>query len=153
MVTKRSAGIVAYRIKKSVEVFLVHPGGPYFRNKDAGVWSIPKGEYTDEEDPILAAKREFREETGFEPSGNFVELPPVKQKSGKVVFAWAVQTDLDERNVISNTFSIEWPPGSGKMKDFPEIDKAGWFTLEEAKEKINPAQFKLIVELIEKLGI
>ncbi len=153
MVIKKSAGIVAYRIKKKIEVFLVHPGGPYFKNKDAGVWSIPKGEYAEEEDARLAAKREFREETGFELQGNLIELQPVKQKGGKTVYAWAIEFDLDEQNIISNTFSIEWPPKSGKMKNFPEIDKAGWFTLEEAKEKINPAQFKLIEELLEKLGL
>ncbi len=153
MVIKKSAGIVAYRIKKKIEVFLVHPGGPYFKNKDAGVWSIPKGEYAEEEDARLAAKREFREETGFELQGNLIELQPVKQKGGKTVYAWAIEFDLDEQNIISNTFPIEWPPRSGKMKDFPEIDKAGWFNVEEAKEKINPAQFKLIEELLEKLGL
>jgi predicted NUDIX family NTP pyrophosphohydrolase len=152
MITKKSAGIVAYRTKKSIEVFLVHPGGPFFKNKDLGVWSIPKGEYEEEEEPLLAAKREFKEETAFELQGNFIELQPVKQKGGKIVCAWAVEFDLDENNITSNTFTIEWPPKSGKIKDFPEIDKAGWFTIEEAKEKINPAQFRLIEELLEKLG-
>ncbi len=147
---KKSAGIVAYRTKKSFEVFLVHPGGPYFKNKDAGVWSIPKGEYAEDEDPLLSAKREFLEETGFELNGNFLELQPVKQKGGKTVYAWAIEFDLDEQKVSSNTFLIEWPPKSGIMKAFPEIDKAAWFTVKEAKEKINPAQFKFIEELAEK---
>jgi predicted NUDIX family NTP pyrophosphohydrolase len=151
MVIKKSAGIVVYRFKENVQIFLVHPGGPYFKNKDAGVWSIPKGEYEEAEDPLLAAKREFREETGFELQGDFIELQPVKQKGGKTVYAWAIEFDLDERAITSNTFAIEWPPKSGKIKDFPEIDKAGWFTVEEAKENINPAQFKLIEELLEKL--
>lgn len=151
MIIRKSAGIVAYRNKKSIEVFLVHPGGPFFKNKDAGVWSIPKGEYAEDEDPLSAAKREFKEETGFELHGNFIELQPVKQKGGKTVCAWAIEFDLNEQRIISNNFSIEWPPKSGKMKDFPEIDKAGWFSLKEAKEKINPAQFGLIEELLEKL--
>lgn len=150
---KKSAGIVAYRTKKGLQVFLVHPGGPFFRNKDAGVWSVPKGEYAEDEDPLLAAKREFMEETGFELNGTFIELQPVKQKGGKIVYAWAIAFDLDEAKIVSNTFKIEWPPKSGTIKEFPEIDKAAWFTMEEAKENINPAQFKLIEELAEKLGV
>jgi predicted NUDIX family NTP pyrophosphohydrolase len=150
---KKSAGIVAYRTKNGFRVFLVHPGGPFFKNKDAGVWSIPKGEYAENEHPLLAAKREFTEETGFELDGSFIELQPIKQKGGKTVCAWAIEFDLDETKIVSNTFEIEWPPKSGKIKAFPEIDKAGWFTLEEAKEKINPAQFKLIEELTEKSGL
>jgi len=150
---KKSAGIVAYRTKKNLQVFLVHPGGPFFRNKDAGVWSIPKGEYAEEENPLIAAKREFFEETGFELNGDFIELQPVKQKSGKTVFAWAIAFDLDKQKIVSNTFSIEWPPESGKMKDFPEIDKAGWFTVEEAKEKMISAQFGLVEDLLKKVSL
>lgn len=148
---KKSAGILAYRYKSLLEVFLIHPGGPYFKNKDAGVWSIPKGEFTEEESPLLAAKREFMEETGYNLEGGFIELQPVKQKAGKTVYAWAIKHDLDEQKISSNTFSIEWPPKSGRMQEFPEIDKAGWFTVEEAKVKINPAQYGLINELAEKL--
>jgi predicted NUDIX family NTP pyrophosphohydrolase len=148
-----SAGVLAYRYMKLLQVFLVHPGGPYFKNKDAGAWSIPKGEFTKEESPLQAAKREFLEETGYELKGDFIELKPVKQKAGKMVYAWAIQFDLDEQKIVSNSFLIEWPPRSGKMEAFPEIDKGGWFTVEEAKEKINPAQYELITELLEKLEL
>ena len=148
---KKSAGILAYRINTGLEIFLVHPGGPYFRNKDAGAWTIPKGEYDDTEEPLIAAQREFLEETGVQLKGNFLELEPVVQKGGKTVYAWAIEYNIDEAKVVSNTFKLEWPPRSGVKKEFPEIDKAGWFTPPEAKEKINPAQIRLIDELISLL--
>jgi predicted NUDIX family NTP pyrophosphohydrolase len=149
--TKQSAGILLYRITdKQLQVFLVHPGGPFFRKKDEGAWSVPKGEYIDGEEPLAAAQREFEEETGQTISGNFVKLQPVKQKSGKVVQAWAVEGDIDHNAIISNLFEIEWPPKSGKRVSFPEIDRASWFTIEIAKQKIIPGQLGLIEEL-EKL--
>jgi predicted NUDIX family NTP pyrophosphohydrolase len=148
---KQSAGILLYRMTENQpQVFLVHPGGPFFRKKDEGAWSIPKGEYVDGEEPLAAAQREFEEETGQTISGNFVKLQPVKQKSGKVVQAWAIEGDIDHNAIISNLFEIEWPPKSGKRVSFPEIDRAGWFTIDIAKQKIIPGQLGLIEEL-EKL--
>jgi predicted NUDIX family NTP pyrophosphohydrolase len=148
---KQSAGILLYRMTDNQpQVFLVHPGGPFFRKKDEGAWSIPKGEYVDGEEPLAAAQREFEEETGQAISGNFVKLQPVKQKSGKVVQAWAIEGDIDHNAIISNLFEIEWPPKSGKRVSFPEIDRAGWFTIDIAKQKIIPGQLGLIEEL-EKL--
>jgi predicted NUDIX family NTP pyrophosphohydrolase len=148
---KQSAGILLYRMTdEQLQVFLVHPGGPFFRKKDEGAWSIPKGEYVDGEEPLVAAQREFEEETGQTIRGNFVKLQPVKQKSGKVVQAWAVEGDIDHNAIISNLFEIEWPPKSGKKVSFPEIDRAGWFTIDIAKQKIIPGQMELIEEL-EKL--
>lgn len=143
----QSAGILLYRFVKDVpEFFLVHPGGPFWAKKDAGAWTVPKGEFTPEEDPLEAAKREFLEETGISLSGNFISLTPLKQKSGKIIHAFALQGDIDPIQVKSNMFSIEWPPRSGKMKEFPEIDRAAWFNLKEAEEKINPGQWPFIVE-------
>ncbi|MDB5063489.1 MAG: hypothetical protein JWP67_3332 [Mucilaginibacter sp.] len=148
---KQSAGILLYRMTdEQLQVFLVHPGGPFFRKKDEGAWSIPKGEYVDGEEPLAAAQREFEEETGQTIRGNFVKLQPVKQKSGKVVQAWAVEGDIDHNAIISNLFEIEWPPKSGKRVSFPEIDRAGWFIIDIAKQKIIPGQMGLIEEL-EKL--
>jgi len=150
---KKSAGILAYKIEnKILEVFLVHPGGPFWAKKDAGAWSIPKGEF-DDEDPLDAAKREFEEETGIRISGDFLELTPVKQKSGKIVYAWAVEENLDPAKIKSNEFEIEWPPRSGNMKTFPEIDKGAWFNLTEAKKKILEAQSPLLDELKNKIKI
>ena len=150
MAAKKSAGILLYRIKNKItEVFLVHPGGPFWKNKDAGAWSIPKGEFTDEEDGLVAAKREFEEETGVKLSGQFIQLKPIKQKGGKLVYAWAVEGDIDADKIQSNSFKIEWPPKSGKIKEFPEVDKAGWFDLQEAVQKINPSQSAFIDELPE----
>jgi predicted NUDIX family NTP pyrophosphohydrolase len=143
----QSAGILLYRLERQLELFLVHPGGPYWQKKDLGAWSIPKGEFTDKEDPLVAAKREFEEETGVAVSGNFIQLEPIKQKGGKTIYAWAVQGDIDASLIRSNVFSIEWPPGSGKQREFPEIDKAEWFSVEQAREKINPAQATLILQL------
>ncbi|QHS56739.1 NUDIX domain-containing protein [Mucilaginibacter sp. 14171R-50] len=145
---KQSAGILLYRRANGLlQVFLVHPGGPFFRNKDNGSWSVPKGEYVDGEEPLTAAKREFEEETGQTLTGNFIKLKPVKQKSGKTVHAWAVEGDIDHEKIISNVFEIEWPPRSGKKATFPEVDRAGWFTIDEARLKIIPAQVGLIEEL------
>lgn len=153
MAAKKSAGILPYRIhNKKVEVLLAHPGGPFWKNKDDGAWSIVKGEYNDEEKPLSAAKREWQEETGMKISGKFISLKPVRQKSGKDIIAWAVEADVDATEIKSNSFEIEWPPKSGKKQSFPEIDKAAWFTLDEASEKINPAQAALLVELQQHLS-
>ena len=149
---KKSAGILLYRIiKKKMEVLLVHPGGPFFKNKDEGAWSIPKGEFTDEEDALAAARREFEEETGFSCAGNFIELTPVKLKSGKIVNAWALEKNIDADKIKSNDFEMEWPPKSKKMQRFPEIDKGAWFSISDAKIKINLSQAALIDELVVKL--
>lgn len=134
-----------------LQVFLVHPGGPFFKNKDAGVWSIPKGEFLDDEEPLAAAKREFFEETGQHADGNFIALDSVTLKSGKIVYAWAVEGDINHETIYSNTFEMEWPPKSGKKQLFPEIDRAGWFTVEEAKMKINEAQVRLIDSFLKKI--
>ena len=145
----QSAGILLYRkTGNSLQVFLVHPGGPFFKNKDLGAWSIPKGEFSDDEDALTAAKREFAEETGQAIDGDFIELKPVKLKSGKTVYAWAVEGDIDHETITSILFEMEWPPKSGKKQSFPEIDRAGWFELEEAKLKINVAQVGFIEQLI-----
>ena len=137
-----------YRRKPGVlQVFLVHPGGPFWVRKDLGVWSIPKGELDTDEDPLAAAKREFEEETGCRLSGEFIPLSPVKLKSGKTVLAWASEGDCDASGIRSNTFTMEWPPKSGSMKEFSEVDRAGWFALEEAEAKINTGQAGLLREL------
>ena len=149
---KKSAGILIYRIHDNlIEVLLVHPGGPFWAKKDVGAWSIPKGEFEKGEDPLAAAKREVKEELGIIVSGEFVELLPVRQKSGKIIFAWALQQDLNPTQINSNNAELIWPPGSGKKIIFPEIDKAAWFNINEAKNKINAAQAGLIAELIKKL--
>jgi predicted NUDIX family NTP pyrophosphohydrolase len=150
-VPQRSAGILLHRDR---EVLLVHPGGPFWARKDAGAWSIPKGEYDEGDDPRAAALREFAEELGSPlPAGTeLVELGTVKQKSGKVVTAYAAAGDLDADAVQSNTFTIEWPPRSGRTQEFPEVDRAGWFSLDEAREKLNPAQAELLVRLAPLLG-
>jgi predicted NUDIX family NTP pyrophosphohydrolase len=148
----KSAGILLYRRSGGLEIFLVHPGGPYWKNKEAGAWTIPKGEFTDEEDPLSAAKREFLEETGSPPpEGNYIELTPIKQKAGKLIYAWAAEGDIDAANITSNTYRQEWPYKSGKWQSFPEVDKAAWFSVDEAKERINTAQAALIEELERKL--
>ncbi len=148
----KSAGILLYRFSnKTIEFFLVHPGGPFWKNKDEGAWSIPKGEFSDNEDPLSAAIREFREETGHECEGTFLPLSPAKLKSGKIIFAWALNMDIDEKNITSNEFDLEWPPRSGKYIRIPEIDKGGWFDETVAVKKINPAQANLIRELVVSL--
>src|SRR4051812_8387896 len=145
---RTSAGIVMFRYRDSaLEVLLVHPGGPFWKNKDAGAWSIPKGEPDADEDLLAAAKREFEEEIGVAPRGEFVKLTPVKQKAGKIVHAWAVEGDIDTSKVQSNTMPLQWPPRSGKWIHVPEIDRAEFFDLATARTKINPAQAALIDEL------
>ena len=152
MAKKNSAGILLHRLRGSrIEVFLVHPGGLFWAKKDAGAWSIPKGEFEAGQDPLEAAKREFKEETGFAVEGNFIELTPVKQPGGKVVYAWAVMGDCEAESIKSNTFSLEWPPRSGKRKEFPEVDRAGWFTPEVAREKILKGQLNFLEELKRKI--
>lgn len=149
---KTSAGILLYRFNdKKLEIFLVHPGGPFWKNKDEGAWSVPKGEFAEDEDPLKAARREFEEETGIAASGNFIPLTPVKLKSGKLVKVWALEKDIDPAAIKSNTFSLEWPPKSGKTIEVPEVDKAGWFTIQEAKKKINAGQVPLLEELKTKV--
>jgi predicted NUDIX family NTP pyrophosphohydrolase len=143
---KRSAGILLYR---DGEVLLVHPGGPFWAKKDAGAWSIPKGEYDDGDDPRACALREFEEELGtaLPPGTELAELGDVRQKSGKVITAYAAPGDLDADAITSNTFTMQWPPRSGRMQEFPEVDRAGWFDFETAGEKLNPAQAELLVRL------
>ncbi len=135
-----------------MEVFLVHPGGPFWVRKDEGAWSIPKGEYETGEDPLEVAKREFQEETGFRAAGEFAPLTPRKQAGGKVVSAWAAEGDCDASAVKSNLFSMEWPPRSGRQKEFPEVDRAGWFMIAEAREKILKGQAGFLEELQSILG-
>jgi len=150
---KQSAGLLLYKfIDSTIYFLLVHPGGPFWKNKDLESWSIPKGEFTDDEDPLEAARREFHEETGFEIDGDFINLESVKLKSGKTVFAWAVEFDIDVALVKSNEFEMEWPPKSGSMKSFPEVDRAEWFQTAEALKKINPAQADFIVQIISKIS-
>jgi predicted NUDIX family NTP pyrophosphohydrolase len=150
---KLSAGLLMYRHKNgALEVFLVHPGGPFWARKDTGAWSIPKGEYAEGEPPLEAAKREFHEETGFEPAGNFVELGTAKQGSGKLVSAWAVEGDCDPTKLASNTCSIEWPPRSGRTMDIPEVDRGDWFGIEAAREKILKGQVTFLDLLIQRVS-
>lgn len=139
------------RVANELFVLLAHPGGPLWTHRDAGVWTIPKGEF-EKEDALEAARREFEEEIGTAVEGDFVALAPITQKSGKVVHAWAVEGDLDPRTVRSNLFEMEWPPKSGKKQNFPEVDRAGWFSIPDAIEKINPAQRPLLLELERKLA-
>jgi predicted NUDIX family NTP pyrophosphohydrolase len=153
MNSKQSAGILLYRRRSdALEVFLVHPGGPFWKNKDAGSWTIPKGEFTSEEPALDAAVREFREETGAALKGPFQPLSPIRQKGGKRVYAWAAPGDIDAAAIISNTFELEWPRNSGKQKTFPEVDKGDWFSLGAARQMINPAQIALLDELEETQG-
>jgi len=150
---KQSAGLLIYRIhNKVLEVLLVHPGGPFWAKKDKEAWSIPKGEFTEEENPLDAAIREVEEEIGLTGLSGFIELTPVKLKSGKVIHAWATESDFNSSDVVSNTFEMEWPPKSGVKQSFPEVDKAEWFSVEEAREKINPGQMPLITELAKIIG-
>jgi predicted NUDIX family NTP pyrophosphohydrolase len=147
--SKKSGGILPFRFQGNhLEVLLVHPGGPLWAGKDEGAWSISKGLFEENESPLDAAKREFKEETGFEVDGVFIELGRIKQPSGKIVFAWAVEKDLDERKIVSNKFSLEWPSRSGIMQEFPEIDRAGWFDIESARKKILKGQQGFIDRLL-----
>ena len=132
-------------------MLLVHPGGPFWAKKDDGAWSIPKGEFTDDEDPLAAAKREFHEEVGADPAGEFLPLEPIRQAGGKLVLAWALESDFDPAALKSNMFSMEWPPKSGRQQQFPEVDRAAWFKLETAKEKILKSQQPLLDQLVAKL--
>jgi predicted NUDIX family NTP pyrophosphohydrolase len=142
-----------YRVRgDELEFLLVHPGGPLWAAKDAGIWSIPKGEIYPGEDGLEAAKREFEEELGLKAQGTFVELTPITQKSGKIVHAWTFAGDCDPSQIQSNMFSMEWPPHSGRTGSFPEVDRAAFFNLEQAKARINPAQVPLLEELLRKLG-
>ena len=145
---KVSAGLLMFRRKEQLEVLLVHPGGPLWARKDAGAWSIPKGEYQPGDDPLQAARREFEEEIGIRPDGEFLLLTPVKQAGGKIVAAWALAGDVDTDTIRSNTFTMEWPPRSGTQKSFPEIDRAEWFRVEKAREKILSGQLPLLDELL-----
>ena len=148
-----SAGILLYRFKnQQLEVMLVHPGGPYWVNKDLGAWSIPKGLIEENEPPLEAAKREFKEETGFEVDGDFVELGTLKQPSRKIVHAWALEKDIDTTRIVSNFFELEWPKNSGKLEEFPEVDKGEWFDVEEAKTKILKGQVRFIDMLIKSIN-
>lgn len=149
---KKSAGVLLFRrVGRKIEVLLAHPGGPFWKNKDDGAWSIPKGEYGDDEDPLEAAQREFAEETGLTLSGDFVPLGEVRPPAGKVVTAWALEGDFNPLNLHSNTFSMPWPPGSGKSQEFPEIDRAEWFPLEVARRKILKGQAELLDRLAQYL--
>lgn len=148
MPVKRSAGLLVYRRRgELVEVFLVHPGGPYWQKKDDGAWSLPKGEYEEDEDALSGARREFLEETGIAIEGDFTPLRPVRQAGGKLVHAFAVPGDFDAAAIRSNTFSMQWPPRSGRMQSFPEVDRGGWFTLEVAAIKLLSGQRPLLDEL------
>ena len=151
--TKRSAGFLLFReTDEGIELFLVHPGGPFYKNKDAGVWSIPKGEFDENEEPLTAARREFEEETGFKIAGDFFELEPVKQKGGKMVYCWGVEADVDANDVVSNTFPMEWPPKSGRRQMFPEVDRAAWFPTDVAAVKILAGQAPFIERLLARLA-
>jgi predicted NUDIX family NTP pyrophosphohydrolase len=144
-VARKSAGLLLFRrTSAGVEVLLVHPGGPLWAKKDEGAWSIPKGEIDADEDPLAAARREFEEELGCPVSGEFIALAPIRQASGKIVHAWAVEGDFDPATLSSGSFSMEWPPRSGRQQQFPEVDRAEWFTIENAKRKINKAQIPLL---------
>ena len=147
-----SAGILLYRRTSELEVFLVHPGGPFWARKDDGAWTIPKGELSAGEDPLVAALREFTEETGFLLAGEFHALQPVRQKGGKLVQAWAIEGDCDPAELTSNHFSLEWPPKSGRVQEFPEVDRGGWFSVDDARPKLNPGQVPLLEQLIAMLG-
>jgi predicted NUDIX family NTP pyrophosphohydrolase len=150
--TKVSAGILLYRLSANgPEVFLVHPGGPFWAKRDLGSWSIPKGEVDGDEDLLEAAKREFHEETGARVEGEFIELAPLRQPGGKVVRAFAAEGEIDAASISSNTFSTEWPPRSGVSREFPEVDRAGWFTLAEARDKLLPGQRPLLEELVQRV--
>jgi predicted NUDIX family NTP pyrophosphohydrolase len=144
---KTSAGLLLYRRRIHIEVFLVHPGGPLWAKKDAGAWSLPKGELDAGEDPLEAAKREFLEETGTAVDGEFVALRPVVQRNGKTVLAWAIEADFDPSQLKSNSFSMEWPPRSGKVGEFPEVDRAAWFDIPEARNRILDSQVSFIDQL------
>ncbi len=150
---KRSAGLLMFRGRgETLEVFLVHPGGPFWAKKDLGAWSIPKGEYSDDEDALVAAYREFQEETGFAPMGTPIPLTEIKQPGGKMVKAWGIEGDCDASQLRCNLFSMEWPPKSGKILEFPEVDRGEWFPVEAARIKLLHRQVGFLEELTSKLG-
>jgi predicted NUDIX family NTP pyrophosphohydrolase len=150
---KTSAGILMFRRREGMlEVLIVHPGGPFWKNKDVGAWSIPKGEFLPGQDPLKTAKREFKEELGKSVSGKFTELRPVFQAGGKIVYAWAVEGDLDVSTIKSNEFEMEWPPRSGRNMKVPEVDRAEWCDLATAREKLNSAQVGFIDQLEELIA-
>ena len=149
---KESAGLLIYRRNGgTLEYLLVHPGGPLWKNKEDGAWTIPKGEIKASEDPLTAARREASEELGFCPTGSFIPLSPVRQKGGKLVRAWAIEADWDTTQLSSNTFTLAWPPRSGNQREFPEVDRAQYVGLSDARTKINPAQIPLLEELGKRL--
>lgn len=151
---KVSAGLLMYRVREGeLEFLLAHPGGPFWKKRDAGAWTIPKGEIEPGEEPLAAARREFREELGFEPHGRFDELAPIRQRSGKVVHAWAFEGDCDPTRIHSNSYRMEWPPKSGRFQSCPEVDRAAFFRLNEAKKKINAAQIPFLEELKRRLPV
>jgi predicted NUDIX family NTP pyrophosphohydrolase len=150
---KRSAGLLLFRRSNRLDLFLVHPGGPFWARKDDGAWSLPKGEYSADEDALLAAKREFQEETGISVDGDFLPLGELRQPGGKLITAWAMEKDVDPALVKSNLFSMEWPPKSGKTQEFPEVDRAAWFPVSEARTKLLKGQVAFIDRLAKKLGI
>jgi predicted NUDIX family NTP pyrophosphohydrolase len=148
-----SAGILMFRrLRGEVEVLLAHPGGPFWAKKDLAAWSLPKGEYPEGADAFAAALREFEEETGVRPAGEFIPLGQARQPSGKLVAAWALEGDCDPAAIKSNTFSMEWPRGSGTVREYPEVDRAGWFALAEARRKILPGQVAFLDRLSQHLG-
>jgi len=150
---KRSAGLVMFRKRHSaVEVFLVHPGGPFWAKKDLGAWSIPKGEYLDSEEPLAVARREFQEETSFVAQGEFLELGSLQQAGGKIVSAWAFEGDCDPAKLKSNSFTMEWPPRSGRQIEVPEVDRGAWYSIEEARPRLLAAQRAFLDRLLEKIG-
>lgn len=149
---KRSAGLLMYRQRNAgIEVFLVHPGGPFWAKKDLGAWTIPKGEYTDDEEPLAAAIREFREETGFTAEGDFLPLGEIRQAGGKLVTVWALEGDCDPAALVSVPFEMEWPPRSGQLASFPEVDRGAWFSLPEAHTHILASQLPVLDRLTERI--
>ena len=150
---KVSAGLLMYRVRDGeLEFLLAHPGGPFWKDRDLGAWTIPKGEIQDGEEPLAAAQREFQEEVGLRPEGDFIELTPIQQRGGKIVHAWAFAGDCDPAVIKSNLFQMEWPPNSGRFQECPEVDRAAFFRINEAKRKINPAQIAFLDELERKLA-
>ena len=152
MAKKDSAGLLLYRHREPLEVFLIHPGGPFWAKKDLGAWSLPKGELEEGEAPLATAIREFTEETSFPIDGDFLPLTPLRQPSGKTIHAWAVEGDCNPAELRSNLFSMEWPPKSGQQREFPEVDRAAWFTIEEARKRILAGQAPFLDQLIAALG-
>jgi predicted NUDIX family NTP pyrophosphohydrolase len=150
---KRSAGILLYRQNPGLEVFLVHPGGPFWAKKDAGAWSIPKGEYEPGEEPLAAAQREFAEETGFAPQGTFLDLGELKQPGGNIVAVWAVEGDFDPAQLRSNTFSMEWPPRSRRQLEFPEVDRGDWYSIDDARAKLLNGQRPFLDRLVDAVCV